>query len=372
MAKTTGNEGGSQQRVIGWRRILCGFLLALVMTAPAYAGSPNPGGTVPPSAATIAKTNATQAQLVNLDKNFNVGLSVNQILAHLKGVSVQMANRYHGTALTQIKIMMTILISLLGLRIAFDTLGGLSGTFRAIGELFIIWGLVMWTLTDYSQMTGWITNGFTEAANILLGANPAQATGMSFFNAKIYLVVTGLLNQISNLPWATGGILSSTFLPSILNSLLATVVYIAMAALAFLAGAVYLVFYVISEVYILVAIAVGPVFLPWALIPWTRKYAVNWVHFLIQGGMYRLIGPVMLGMVAGIMNQTSAAGNIISAQGSTLNYIAIIFYALFAMLEIYLMLQIPVIVQSLSSGFFSSSLASGPVSSVTRNLGKGQ
>jgi len=368
--KAASNKGSVRNNMASWRWILYSFSLVLAMSAPAYAGGMPPSTTAKPSAAEIAQANTIKDQLVVIDKNFNVGLSINQILTHLKGVSVQMAHRYHGTALTQIKIMMTILISLLGLRIAFDTMGGLSGTFRAIGELFIIWGLVMWTLTDYSQMTGWITNGFTEASNILLGANPAKATGMSFFNAKIYLVVTGLLNQISNLPWAKGSILSSTFLPSILNSLVAMVIYVAMAFLAFIAGAIYMIFYVLSEVYILVAIAVGPVFLPWALIPWTRKYAVNWIHFLIQGGMYRLIGPVMLGMVSGIMNQTSAAGNIISASGATINYIAIIFYALFAMLEIYLMLQIPVIVQSLSSGFFSSSLASGPVSSVTSKIGK--
>lgn len=365
-----------------WRHILGAFVLFLVMATPAYAGGippskPQPGAEPTPTA-TAAKIAAEKAKILALDKGFgNIGISINAILAHIKAVSVQMAVRYNQTALTQIKIMMTIMVALLGLRIAFDTLGGLSGAFRAIGELLMIWGVVMWTLTDYSQMTGWITNGFTEAANILLGASAAKPQGMSFFNSKIYLIVVNLFTQIAHLPWMAGSVLSGTFLVSIVDSLQAMIVYIIMALLIFVTGAIYMMFYIISEVYIMVAIAVGPVFLPWALIPWTRKYAVNWVHFLIQGGMYRLIGPVMLGMVADVMNQTRGMGNIITTDGgalggaAVLNYPAIIFYALFAILEIFLMFQIPTIVQSLSSGFFSASLVSNPVSSVTSKLGKG-
>lgn len=364
---TTNSEERNRPRLGVWGRILGGLVLLLALNAPVYAGGITPKAAAAAAAARVESSDAMLAK---------VGFSINAILAHIRAVSIQIAKRYHQTALTQVTIIMTIMVSLLGLRIAFDTMGGLSGTFRAVGELLMIWGLVMWTLNDYSQMTGWITNGFTEAANILMGANPAHPEGMSWWNSKGYLIAVNLIAQIAHLPWMAGGIFSGAFLVSIVDSLVAAVIYILVAAIAVVATTIYVAFYFLSNVYINLAIAVGPVFLPWALIPWTRRYAANWVHFLIQGGMYHLIGPVMLIMVADVMNKTSSAGNIITTVmpggAAVLNVPGMIIYVMYSVLEVYLMLQIPVIVQSLSAGFFGSSLTSGPMSALTGKLGKGK
>ena len=151
---------------------------------------------------------------------------------------------------------------------------------------------------------------------------------------------------------------------SIFSSLVATLFDLLMAAVLLFTAMVTLIFYFISQAYICVAIAVGPVFLPWAIIPWTRKYAANWVHFLIQGGMYRLIAPVMMGLATQVTAATNnGMSNIVYVTKSgavQTNYIAGIYMVAFGLLMAYFMLRIPSVVQSLSSGFLGASLGSVP------------
>ncbi len=61
------------------------------------------------------------------------------VVSHLNSEALTMAGRYNQVAITQVRDMMIIMVALLGLKIGFDLTGGLSGTMRAMGELFMIY-----------------------------------------------------------------------------------------------------------------------------------------------------------------------------------------------------------------------------------------
>lgn len=335
--------------------ILGCFLIMLLNIVPAYAGG-HPINTSPLSVGALPTINS-------------IATSVNIVIVHAHDIALQMASRYTGTAQTQIHLILLIMVPLLGLQIAFGTTNGLSGTYRAIGELFLIWGMISWLLMDYQQLTSLILDGFTSAANTLTNTfqpsgNAPSGSGSTFAPQYQMIGQAGqLMVQIHNLPWTSGSFLTGTMLSSFFDSLIALLFYFCMFLVAFATGAISVIFYVLSSVFIDVAIAVGPVFLPWGLLPWTRKYTANWIHFLIQGGMYRLITPVMMGLISQLVDHTQKSqANLLAINpvtgGVTLNFNAGLVMMVFALLMIYLMLRIPIIVQSLSSGFFSAGLAS--------------
>lgn len=235
----------------------------------------------------------------------------------------------------------------------------------------MIWGLVMWMLTDYAQITGWILHGFTSAANIVTGTlvkSGGFAPDYQMVNQAIQLLL-----DIRHLPWAQGATFMNLHLEGIFDSFVAMIFDLLMMIVLLFTGIITIIFYFLSQAYISVAIAVGPVFLPWAIIPWTRKYAANWVHFLIQGGMYRLIAPVMMALATQVTTITNdAQSNVVavSPHGTvSLNFDAGVYMILFAILMAYFMLRIPSVVQSLSSGFLGSGLTGGMEGAVTRRAG---
>ena len=343
------------------RRLMLGLLawVLLAMAAPVYAGGVNPNPTPQPGA---TQPSPASQRLESNTGPYSVKDTLLTVTQHLNAQALQMAGRYTQTAKSLVLIMMTIMVSLLGLKIAFDVTGGLSGTFRAAGELLMIWGLVMWALNDYAQMTGWIVDGFTSAANIVTNSIAIKG-GLSVDYQGIDQMAQILLD-IRHLPWNTGASMELIHWDSIMDSLVAMIFDLLMALVLLFTSMITIIFYFISQAYISVAIAVGPVFLPWAIIPWTRKYAANWVHFLIQGGMYRLIAPVMMSLATQVTTAVNnGSHNIIYIEKSgavQTNYIAGIYMIAFGLLMAYFMLRIPAVVQSLSSGFLSSSLGGVP------------
>lgn len=355
------------KRIVFWLLMSC-CVWGLAMPIPALAGG-NPTKTVYIPPATVSPV------IQSIDAKLNVQDTLNTVVVHINNVAVQIADRYISTAQAQIRLILLIMVPLLGLQIAFDITGGLSGTYRAIGTLFLIWGVVSWTLMDYGQITGWIINGFTTAADIL--TDSIGMTGASSVDYQGMDQVAQLMIQIRHLPWgvSAGSLLDLNFQP-IVDTMITMVFFFIAILIAFITSAISAIFYFLSNVYIDVAIALGPVFLPWALIPWTRKYAQNWIHFLIQGGMYHLVAPVMMDLAAQIFEQVNGQGanitNILVINPQTGAVIAVnfalgLYLIIFSILMGYLMLQIPVVVQSLSSGFFSSSLGS---LSATKSSGK--
>ena len=356
---TTLNKDVGHSCEKGWRYVLGMFLLLVAMVVPAYAGGVNPHPVPQPGA---AQPSPASQRLENNISPYGIKDTLTTVVQHLNAQALQMAGRYTQTAKSLVAIMMVIMVSLLGLKIAFDVTGGLSGTFRAAGELLMIWGLVMWALTDYAQMTGWIVDGFTSAANIL--TNSIAINGGLAPDYQGIDQMAQLMLDIRHLPWGAGSTLWHIQWASIWDSWVAMIFDLLMAVVLLFTAMVTLIFYFISQAYICVAIAVGPVFLPWAIIPWTRKYAANWVHFLIQGGMYRLIAPVMMGLATQVTTATNnGMSNIVYVTKSgavQTNYIAGIYMVAFGLLMAYFMLRIPSVVQSLSSGFLGASLGSVP------------
>ena len=352
---------GSIERHGVIRTWVLGFLavVMLAVAAPVYAGGvnphpiPNPAGAQPSPASQKLEANATF---------WSVKDTLTTVVQHLNAQALQMAGRYIQTAKSLVVIMMAIMVSLLGLKIAFDVTGGLSGTFRAAGELLMIWGLVMWALTDYAQMTGWIVDGFTSAANIV--TNSISTTNGFAPDYQGLDQMAQLMLDIRHLPWGDGSTLLHIHWGSIMDSAVAMIFDLLMALVMLFTSAITIIFFFISQAYICVAVAVGPVLLPWAIIPWTRKYAANWVHFLIQGGMYRLIAPVMMDLATQVTTAiNNATSNIVYVSKTGVvqtNFIAGVYMIAFGLLMGYFMLRIPVVVQSLSSGFLSSSLGAIP------------
>lgn len=114
----------------------------------------------------------------------------------------------------------------------------------------------------------------------------------------------------------------------------------------FLAAVVYFAVGITSIIMIQIALILGPIFIPWVLIPMASFMFEGWLKFLVIAGLTKVIGALLIGIASATL--TAITIDLSGDFGQTL--IMSMAAAAVAMLIAYLMSQIPNIAQSLVSG----------------------
>lgn len=288
----------------------------------------------------------------------------NTIVA-LQTAGNQIAQRALKIGTPLLRALLLIAIAWFGIQVMFGTE---AASFEAavggfVSKIFI-WGLITWLMKDYIPLTSAITNGFAWLSNYLVGGNP-HATQLEvtagYFLPGIHLLHFGTVffHSVEKLPWTTGHFWDiGSNAQNFLNSLMAAIVILIISFLLCIAGLVYIGIAMLSLLLVSLAIAIGPIFIPFFLLDFTSFMFDNWFAFLLTAAAYRLIGGVIIAMIEkfiGIISTAGGAGSILKQTGTNppvyvINIITSITDILVAVIVILLMLEIPKIASTLMGG----------------------
>ncbi len=170
-----------------------------------------------------------------------------------------------------------------------------------VSKIFI-WGLIAWLMRDYAQITNAIVSGFAWLSTYLTGGNTsasqvAQTAG--YFLPGIHLIHTAAIEgkSIEELPWFVGSVFSAGFLSNFASSLVAALAIGAIEVLTFIAAILYIGIAMLSMLLVSVAIAIGPIFIPFFMLEFTSFLFNGWFRFLLVAAAYRLVGGVIISII---------------------------------------------------------------------------
>ncbi|GBE49150.1 MAG TPA: hypothetical protein ENG77_04780 [Chromatiales bacterium] len=361
-------EGYAEGCALTMLRRVAWLVFALCFWAPigvAYA-SPNPSVTAPPPPG---------------ENQFLGPSGFERTINALQNSGEQVAARALKTGNKLLRAMLIIAIAWFGLQVM---LGVEAASFEAavggfVSKIFI-WGLIAWLMKDYAQLTNAITGGFTWLATDLTGGNTSATKVMQtagYLLPGIHLLHMGLVTfeSIKKLPWITGSIWKGTFGTNILASLVTMIFVLGISGLLFLAALLYIGIAILSILLVSVAVAIGPIFIPFFMLEFTSFLFNGWFRFLLVAGAWRLVGGVIMSIIEHFMALVSLSGGsdsiLFVTSTKPLSYSVSLFAAvgdvLVVAVFVFLMLEIPKIASQLVNG--APNLSMREMGGFTKGLG---
>jgi type IV secretory pathway TrbL component len=116
-------------------------------------------------------------------------------------------------------------------------------------------------------------------------------------------------------------------------------------------------YFIVSQVLAGIAIALGPVFLPWLLIERLSFIANGWIKFLVTAGVMKVVGVVMLSFGSAMTDSLAQVGRAMSGQenAQVLDLVGASVTLFVSIVMLMLSMQIP----SIANGLVSGSVGSG-------------
>ncbi|MDE3207821.1 MAG: type IV secretion system protein [Pseudomonadota bacterium] len=243
-------------------------------------------------------------------------------------------------------------------------------------RLSIMWGVCSWlvSLSFYPMFVKDLSDTFTRIVLHLGSGERGVYAGISafmhvadalyeHFYSSSRSVDSGLVEHLGSLPgW------------------LATVVLDGLCLFAVLFSAViYVVLYAMSQMMLTVGVVLGPVFIPWLLLPAMSFMFEGWLRFMIVAGLYKVVGYVVIALMAPVFHfmvnwsasvSPGAGLGGLSFGGDSMS--AAFVLLLMSGLVGYFMLSIPNLAQGLVSGSALSQLnfAKKPLSALSGMTGR--
>lgn len=211
-----------------------------------------------------------------------------------------MANRYIGTAEYTTAILGGIALVWLGIMIMLSQADIWHMGLRPLFSLLFTVGFTFWLLKDYDNLTNAVIIGFKYAAGVLIGAKGNQEVFIQLFygfGANFISMMNGMISVL-DVPFPGGLIGDITHFFSIVWDLLLDVVVIGISGGIFiLLMVIFVVIYLGYQIVAGIAIAVGPVFIPFLVLPVTRPLFEGWLKMLIMSGIYLMVSTVIVGFM---------------------------------------------------------------------------
>lgn len=225
----------------------------------------------------------------------------------------------------------------------------------------IVIGFLAWLIRDLGPISktfldgiDWIAATLTQTSpdgGILAAALAAQAKLAS----SVWEIVSA--DSPSWWDWLTN---TSAGIGALVMRLLS--VGLMMIAMAVTAGV-----FVMSQVLAGIAIALGPVFLPFFVIKQLSFIANGWIRFLFVAGFMKVIGVVMLSFAAAMGNDINTLAAAVGAdQTAEFNLSAGVAMLAVSFIMLILAFQIPSIANGLVSGHVGAVLSAEPVTKMAR------
>lgn len=313
--------------------------------------------------------------LANSPSSDAVGQVLGNLLSNFTGMISKQPFAEVGKRLLQ--MLLLILIAWKGLRVALDT-GSFSMAVAELVNIAIIWGIASFFMEPKVQQQ--FVKGFDDLAMMA-----AQATGSMLDVASPAAAITDALGRLMDAAmklymgtptdppagadaglWATAtswlqegwASLSSG---DILFSLANLLFRVFLAILVLITGLIYAVTVIWTQVMVNVALVVAPFFVPWLLWEASAFLFHSWLKFLIVCGVQKVVGALMFGLTASMIDSVTAIATKANATPVENFYYYAATFLLVAIMAL-MMAGVTTIANGLVSGMPTSGFKPGPAS----------
>ncbi|WP_031572292.1 type IV secretion system protein [Acidithiobacillus thiooxidans] len=213
---------------------------------------------------------------------------------------------------------------------------------RPLFSLIFVTGFTYFLLWKYNFFTSSVVDGFIFTAKVLIGGNSSKSViveTIDKFQSNFFLMIhilTKTINEghFSGSLWSMAG----EFFSNIFNFFIDTMAIGVTSLISLILFVLFIALYLTYQMVIAVAIAVGPVFIPFLILPVTRGLFEGWMKMLIMGGIYLMTSTVIVGLV-GTALVSIAAQMGPSTSGVMINYGAYLELVIFEIVGILALLK---------------------------------
>ena len=274
----------------------------------------------PPSA------NTEEGSIIVGNQNHPINYTKYSSIIHvMQQTGVTMADRFIPDAEVLTGILGGLGFTWLGIMIMLSQADVWHMGLRPLFILAIYTGITLAMLEYYSAFSGDVVDGFIYAAGVLTGTTPGSGFSVvyqmfsnlgSIESALIHSLNPHYLTGFSNIPYNVFTFFTTLY-RAFQNAGIVVPMILLMTIIAFLFGMLFITF----QIVIAVAIAVGPVFIPFLVLPITRFLFEGWLKFIIMSGIYYLAAIVVASLIG--TGMLTFANNMVvmgtSLQGQTIN-----------------------------------------------------
>lgn len=266
------------------------------------------------------------------------------VTQHAAGMAPRLIDA--GVALMQGLMVIMIVWRLLPLLLDADPPNTVMAEMIRLGLLA---GIGYYSITGIADTGLRIIEGFDWIATKLTGEQ-AGADALSAGMAQILHIGQNLINSYQ---WPKpSGI--TEFVTQIPAYLVASMFKVVTILAVLFTGALMGGYFIVSQILAGIALALGPVMLPFYLVPALEFIANGWLRFLIAACMYRLIGVVMLSFINAMTGTLAAvaqaAGQSTPGMANTIDLVGAAVILFVAVVVAMLVMQIPTIANGIVSG----------------------
>lgn len=278
--------------------------------------------------------------------------------------------------LTLFGLLAALSLSYMGIRLLLES-GNITNIMGSLLQSLLMIGIVYWLVSPEGYLAIWGTGSVADTSSAVSGSLNVVAGKFMPGAENISKVITSNALMILQKAMLLVDAWSNAFdklngffniIEFILSNVIAFVfIFCAVIGLIF-ASIIYLAVGVYSQFMIVVALTLGPIMIPWILLPVTSFIFDGWLRFLIIACLTKVVGAMLIGITHSVLN--NVISNVKSAQDFDVLMASAMLAFLFSLLVAYLMSQIPSIASSLVSGGSGANLMRG-ISSGQKMAGSG-
>ncbi|SMH64779.1 conserved membrane protein of unknown function [Acidithiobacillus ferrivorans] len=238
-------------------------------------------------------------------------------ITNIQKAGVTMATKFIPDAEGLAEILGGIAFTWLGLMIVLSQADVWHMGLRPVFMLAMTFGITMAMLENYAFFATSVVDGFIYAGGVLTSTNAADGfsvAGHMYANTMqvMYTMVMALKIHVN------GSVFSEieqifTVIIRFGQTMLLLGPIMAIMLLVFFA---FIVTFILFQIVIAVAIAVGPVFIPFLILPITKGLFEGWLKFLIMSGIYLMTAVVVASLVGTGMQQFANSMVLVTGSGT--------------------------------------------------------
>lgn len=240
-----------------------------------------------------------------------------------------------------------------GVRIILEG-GDLTSVMGGLIRTILLVGIVFWLVGSgyHTVFVDGVAGSLNKIADSLLPGGSMSGT-LSESLSSFYRAGTATMELMDDFTagesWNPLNILGKVY-----SSLAQVGALFLSGLLLLLAGGVFFIVALASQFMVTIAIILGPVFIPWLLLPVSTFVFDGWLRFLISAALWKVLAAIIVGITSGVFQSLAGKAEAAAKAGSSANYgevmLASFIAGLTALLAAYLLLQIPSIAAALAGG----------------------
>lgn len=138
---------------------------------------------------------------------------------------------------------------------------------------------------------------------------------------------------------------------SLATSLGKVLIWFVAIGVVVMAMGVYALMLFMGDVVMVVGLVLGPLLLPWTIIPATSGMLSTWSKFMVSGVLYKLVGATLAILSGGIISAIQSKAAAVGAAGSgSMNLSYLVMLLFWSVIMLFLMFKIPSLATGLAGG----------------------